>query len=88
MSDLTAKEQENVRAALRYLRVRWEKWENVAKSLDVSQATLTHVMAGATVTASLAFRVARRARATVDDVLTGKFPGICPHCGQTVPAQE
>ncbi len=33
--------------------------------------------------ASMAFRLARLANVTVDDLLTGKFPppGICPHCG-------
>jgi hypothetical protein len=31
----------------------------------------------------MAFRVARLATVTVDDLITGKFspPGICPHCG-------
>jgi hypothetical protein len=35
------------------------------------------------VSASMAFRVARLAGVTVDDVLVGKFPppGTCPHCG-------
>lgn len=88
MSDLTAKEQENVSAALRYLRVRFGKWENVAKSLGIDPRALSHAMHGKSVSASLAFRVARRARATVDDVLTGKFPGVCPHCGQTIPVPE
>ncbi len=88
MNDLTAKEQENVRAALRYLRVRFETWENVAGSLGVSRELLRRVVNGGdSVTASVAFRVARRAGATVDDVLTGVFPGVCPHCGQAVPAK-
>ena len=31
------------------------------------------------------YRVARLAKVSVDDVLTGKFPpaGTCPHCGNT-----
>ena len=78
MSDLTAEETKNVRAALRFLRVRCGGWRPVAKALRYSRATLQR--AGGPV---LAFRVARLAGVSVDDVLTGKYPpaGTCPHCG-------
>ena len=88
MSDLTAKEQENVRGALRYLRARYGTWENVAQSVGMKSHGLRLVVAGRPVSASLAFRVARRARSTMDDVLSGRFPGGCPRCGQAVPAGE
>lgn len=88
MNDLTAKEEENVRVALRYLHGRFETWENVAGALGVDPVSLRRAVKGGTVTASLAFRVARRTRATVDDVLTGAFPGTCPHCGQTMPPKD
>lgn len=88
MNDLTKKEEENVRAALRYLHVRFETWENVAGSVGVSRELLRRVLNGGYVTASVAFRVARRAGATVDDVLSGRFPSACPHCGQNMPAKD
>ena len=78
MSDLTADEQRNVRAALRFLRVRCGGAELLAKSLRVDRRTLNRPPS-----ASIAIRVARLAGIGVDDVLMGKFPpvGVCPHCG-------
>jgi len=78
MSDLTADEQKNVRAAIRFLRIRCGGWEQVAKALRSTKRTLRRATS-----ASIAFRVARFAGVTVDDLLAGRFPppGACPHCG-------
>ena len=86
MSDLTPKEQANVRVALRYLRARAGGWTALARVLHSAPKTL-----GATAsdrnfrppTASMALRIARLAQVGVDDVLAGRFPelGVCAHCG-------
>lgn len=89
MSDLTAEEQDNVRAALRFLHAKSGTWPNVAKALRAHVVGLRTTARGArTATASLAVRVARFAGVSVDDVLTGRFPpaGVCPHCGQRAPS--
>jgi hypothetical protein len=81
--DLTAKEQDHVRGALQFLRRRFDGWQSLAKVLRFKQTTLSNVAKGRTVSASLAFRVARLASVPVDDLLAGSFPapGTCPHCG-------
>jgi hypothetical protein len=86
VGDLTAQEQANVRAALRYLRARagGRSWEPIGKALRLKANTLAKVAAERRgVSAGLAFRVARLASVGVDDVLAGRFPapGTCPHCG-------
>lgn len=83
MSDLTAGEQTNVRTALKFLRTRAGRWEHLAKAMRLSEGTLANVLSGKAVTPLVAFRVARLAKVSVDDVLTGRFPapGTCPHCG-------
>jgi hypothetical protein len=82
VSDLTAEEQKNVRAALRFLRIRIGA-DNLAKLLRAHSATVRLVIAGRAVSASIAVRTAKLAGVGVDDVLTGKYPpaGTCPHCG-------
>lgn len=77
MSDLTAKEQANVRTAIAFLRARTGAMP-LAKALRFSRATLQR-----TAGPVMAFRVARLAGVPVDDVLTGKYPppGVCAHCG-------
>ena len=82
-SDLTKEEQTNVRTALRFLRSRCGGWMSVAKALRFGDSTLSSVMSGKAVSASLAVRVARLASVAVDDVLSGKYPapGTCPYCG-------
>jgi hypothetical protein len=83
-NDLTAKEQTNVRTALKFLHSRMGGWEPLAKVLRFNQATLGSVASGHKVaSASMAVRVAKLVKVTVDDVLLGKFPepGTCPHCG-------
>lgn len=81
--DLTPEEETNVRTALRFFRTRCGTTEILAAALKFKRATIADVIGGATVTASLAFRVARLAGVGVDAVLAGDFPapGTCPHCG-------
>lgn len=90
MSDLTSKEQANVRAALQFLRSRCGGWEPLAKVLKSKDSTLRRMAAGRTVTAGLAVRIARLVSVGVDDVLAGRFPepGTCAHCGHRADAQE
>jgi hypothetical protein len=78
MSDLTAKEQTNVLTAVRFLRARCGGWAPLVKALGFTEVTLRKPA-----TPTVAFRVARFAKVSVDDVLTGRFPapGTCPHCG-------
>jgi plasmid maintenance system antidote protein VapI len=89
VSDLTATEQTNVRTALRFLRARLGRFENLAKVLHAQPNALRHVVAGRhAVSVSIAYRVARFAKVSVDDVLTGRFPepGTCAHCGHRAEA--
>jgi hypothetical protein len=78
VSDLTADEQKHVRAAIRFLRVRCGGNNALAKVLRVDRRTLTKPA-----TPTTAYRVAKLAGVSVDDVLAGRFPpaGTCPHCG-------
>lgn len=87
MSDLDAKEQQHVRAALRYLHNRLGTWQAVADGVKAKTETIKTVIRGSDpVSASLAFRVARLAGVMIDDLLVGKFvpPGACPNCGHVV----
>jgi hypothetical protein len=81
VSDLTSDEQKNVRTAVRFLRLRLGGGNALAKALRVDRRTLT-----APATPTTAYRVARLAGVSVDDVLAGRFPpaGTCPHCGACV----
>jgi hypothetical protein len=85
MSDLGAQEQTNVRAALRYLRLRLGGWAPLARALRFKHGTIAHVVGGKAVSASIAFRVARLTGVSIDDLLAGKYPppGTCPHCGHS-----
>ncbi|MFI5297208.1 MAG: hypothetical protein ACHREM_03850 [Polyangiales bacterium] len=85
--DLTAKEQAYVRAALRYLHVRFGTLDALAAALAFSITMLKHVRRGGPVSPALTFRIARLARVPIDDLLVGKFPvaGTCPHCGRSGP---
>jgi hypothetical protein len=77
VSDLTTKEQANVRAALAFLKARYGV-KPLAKVLRVDRTTLN-----APASPTTAFRVARLAGVPVDDVLRGSYPppDVCPHCG-------
>jgi hypothetical protein len=81
-SALTAAEQDRVRAAIRFLRVRTGA-DTLAKALHAHRVTLRRVLAGRTVSESVAFRVARLAGVGVDDLLAEKYPppGTCAYCG-------
>ena len=83
-NDLSKVEQENVRLALRFLRTSAGKWESLGKMLGIAAATIRLVTSGANpVSASMAFRVARFANISIDNLLAGKYPpaGTCPYCG-------
>lgn len=82
-TDLTATEQTNVRSALRFLRARCGTWAAVSKALRFGDSTVGNIIGGRAVSPLVAFRVARLAKVSVDDVLAGRFPpaGACPHCG-------
>lgn len=78
MSELTNKEQGNVRTAIAFLRARCGGVKPLAKALRTTKTTLRQPPSPTTV-----FRIARLAGVGIDDVLTGKYPppGTCPHCG-------
>jgi hypothetical protein len=78
VSDLTAKEQMNARAAIAFLRARCGGMKPLDKVLRAHKSTLNRPAS-----ASLAVRAARLVSVGVDDVLTGKLPpeGRCSHCG-------
>jgi hypothetical protein len=83
-SDLTAQEQTHVRTALRFLRARCGTWAAVGKALRLSESGIANINAGQRgVGPVIAFRVARLAKVSIDDLLSGRFPapGTCPHCG-------
>lgn len=85
MDRLDAEEQENVRVALRALRVRYGALPIVAKAMGIPAKTLQRIYAGKRrVQPGAAIAVARLAKVPVDDVLTGAFPtaGSCPMCGR------
>jgi hypothetical protein len=82
--DLTLEEQEHVRNALQFLRVKLGGWRPLMKLLKFEETTLIKSGNGSrTVTASMAFRIARLVGVSVDDLVHGKFPepGTCPRCG-------
>ena len=82
MSDLSAKDQEAVRLALRFLRAKLGARTLVA-AVKANPLTVRRALAGGEVGASLAFRVARVAGVGIGDLLAGAFPpaGTCPKCG-------
>lgn len=83
MTDLDGKEQKHVRTALRFLCTSHGDWKSVARALPFESNNLRSIMRGdRDVSAMLAFRTARLAGVSVDDLLTGRFrPGACPRCG-------
>jgi len=85
MADLNLSEQRNVRTALRHLRNRVGAWEPLADALHVSLDTVAKSVRGQRpVTVNLAFRVARLAGVSFDDLIEGHYlPGACPRCGYT-----
>lgn len=82
--DLTVQEQEHVRNALIFLKVKLGTWKCVARVLHFEETTLVNVANNKrTITANVAFRLARLVKVKVDDLITGTWPpvGMCPRCG-------
>jgi hypothetical protein len=84
VSDLSAKEQANVRTAIAFLRARCGGPKPLANALRFTTKTLRNPASP-----TMAFRIAKLASVPVDDVLTGKYPpaGTCPYCGHCSNAQ-
>jgi hypothetical protein len=88
-SDLTKEEQEAVREALRFLRIRFGQMKLLAKALRLQPNSVIKVLAGDdNVSALMVLRVARLAGVGLDDLLAGRYPikGMCPHCGHVAKA--
>ena len=86
--DLKLDEQEHVRNALHFLRAKFGTWKSIARTLHFEEVTVIQIANGTrTVTASMAFRLARVLAVGVDDLVGGRFPepGVCPRCGYRVP---
>jgi hypothetical protein len=84
--DLSFAEQANVRALLRFLRVKLggRNWINVERALPFAHSTLAKILAArAEVSATLAFRVAKILDVSLHHVLSGEAlpAGTCRHCG-------
>lgn len=80
--DLTHDEQQNIRAALRFLSAHLGSMDALAKAIRGKATSLRNVASCRRPSAGLAVRLARFAEVPVDDVLNGRFPPICPTCGQ------
>lgn len=89
--DLTKAEQDCVRAALHFLKIRLGSWRVLAEALHIDPRKLSDLATpkGRTISPTLAFRVARFAKVPMESLLTGTFPapGTCPYCGH-VPDPE
>lgn len=82
--DLTADEQAHVRNALQFLRLKLGSWKSVTRLLQFDHSTVMQAANGKqTITAALAFRLARVLNVSIDALITGRFPepGMCPRCG-------
>ena len=74
--ELTPEEQANVRAALRFLRLRMGSWIALAKAMGLKPNTLQEAAGRKTrrPTAGIALRTARVAQVRVEIILAGKWP--------------
>ena len=91
MTDLTQEEQQRVRATLHYLRRSVGGWATLAAALHYETDSVERVAnaRGRAVTPRLAFRVARLADTSIDDLLGGRYrPRACPHCGHMPDMEE
>lgn len=82
---LTPEEQAHTLAALCFLRIRVGTWRALAKVLGFEMSTLKNVRKGVNdVSINMAYKVAKLASVTFDDVTSGRYPvpGMCPHCGR------
>lgn len=86
MTDLDASEQANVRIALRYLRITLKGWQSVGKALGFQADTMQKVAAGVrSVTAPMAFRIAKMLGASIDDLISGRYlHTACTRCGYVI----
>lgn len=85
LGTLTPEEQENVRRAIRVLRVRLGSGANLAAAMGLTLGAAQHLaVPSRRIGARQAVRVARLAGVEVGDVLAGRWPppGTCPHCGR------
>ena len=90
MRGLTATEQANTMAAIRFLRTRCGTWRLLAKALGTEPSTMRNVKKGLKpVSVTMAFQVSRLAGVPFDNVTEGKYPvkGKCPHCGRVADSQ-
>ena len=79
-----SEQQEHVINALYFLRVKFETWKPIAKLLHFEEGSLADVRAKRrSVSANLAFRLAKIMGIGIEDLLAGKWPepGMCPRCG-------
>lgn len=70
---------------LRVLHARFGTWAQVAKFVHVSERSLKHIrLEEVGVSPSVAFRVARFAKISLDDLLDGRGAprGTCCYCGR------
>jgi hypothetical protein len=77
-------EEERVRHAMEFLRLRYGNWTGVAKAMGYHRVTIERVLnLRRTATAAFALRVAKQLGVTLGDVLSGARPkaGDCPMCG-------
>jgi hypothetical protein len=85
--DLTREEQQNVIATLLALRARFGNWFTVERALPISHSQRVEVTEGrATVSTTIAFRIAKLLEVSLHDVLQGiALPKpTCPHCGKVI----
>ena len=83
--ELTVDEQRNVRAAFNYMRARMGGARLVAEAIGIGVASAKKVCAGdpkVKPNAGMAIRIARLAGVPIEDVLAGRWPVGCPHCGR------
>jgi hypothetical protein len=81
--EMSDAERESVRAAVRFLRVRFGGDARLAKALGVKVATLRKAMSAGRPSAALALRVAIVAGVNPAAVIDGRWPprGACALCG-------
>jgi hypothetical protein len=84
MTNLSKREQFNVRAALHYLHAQIGTWIALARAVRSKRVTLRRIRAGQRVRLGIARRVAALAGMSLADLLAGKFvpEGTCFHCGR------
>ena len=85
-TDLTAEEQTNAKAALRFLTTRHGSVRQLAEVMSAKARTVRAALeARGRVSAGLALRAAKVAGVPLEDVLSGAWPppGACPHCGRS-----